>query len=58
MTEEQLTTEYTSKVRVSSGEAVSVHYVYSALAVYNRILKDDIARSLVLKAPLRSPCCM
>ena len=51
MTAEMLAAEYSSKVRISSGETVSVTYAYSAISVYNLILKDDVARSLVLKAP-------
>jgi hypothetical protein len=53
MTAEMLAAEYSSKVRISSGETVSVAYAYSAISVYNQILKDDVARSLVLKA---TPC--
>jgi hypothetical protein len=52
MTAEMLASEYSSKVRVSSGETVSISYAYSAISVYNQIFKDDIARALVLKAPL------
>ena len=51
MTAEMLAAEYSSKVRISSGETVSVTYAYSAISVYNLILKDDVARSLVLKPP-------
>ena len=54
MTAEMLAAEYSSKVRISSGETVSVTYAYSAISVYNLILKDDVARSLVLKAPPQS----
>jgi len=52
MTAEMLASEYSSKVRVSSGETVSIGYAYSAISVYNQIFKDDVARALVLKAPL------
>ena len=51
MTAEMLAAEYSSKVRISSGETVSVTYAYSSISVYSLILKDDVARSLVLKAP-------
>ena len=54
MTAEMLAAEYSSKVRISSGETVSVTYAYSAISVYNLILKDDVTRSLVLKAPPQS----
>ena len=43
-----LAIEYNSKVRVSSGEAVTKDYTYSALRVYDRIFKDDMCRTLVL----------
>ena len=56
MTAEMLAAEYSSKVRRSSGETVSVTYAYSAISVYNLILKDDVARSLVLKAPPPQSC--
>jgi len=52
MTSEMLAAEYSSKVKISSGEAVSLSYTYSAVNVYNQIFKDDVARALVLKAPL------
>jgi hypothetical protein len=47
----ELAAEYNAKVVISSGEAVTKDYTYSALAVYDRILKDDVCRTLVLSVP-------
>ena len=46
-----LAAEYNAKVVISSGEAVTKDWAYSALAVYDRILKDDVCRTLVLSVP-------
>jgi len=52
MTAQMLAAEYSSKIKISSGETVSICYAYSAVNVYNQIFKDDVARALVLKVPL------
>ena len=46
-----LAAEYNTKVVISSGEAVTRDYAYSALAVYDKILKDDVCRTIVLSVP-------
>ena len=49
---DNLVREFNEKVSVSSGESVTVTYVTSAMAVYERILKDDTCRAIVLGVPL------
>lgn len=53
----ELAAEYNKKVAVSSGEAVTKDWTYSALAVYDKILKDDVCRALVLSVPHQNCMC-
>lgn len=48
----ELANEFSSKVAISSGEQISKDYAYTAMAVYDRILKDDTCRSIILSVPL------
>lgn len=54
---DNLVREFNEKVSVSSGESVTVTYVTSAMAVYERILKDDTCRAIVLAVPLPTKHC-
>ena len=49
---DNLVREFNEKVSASPGESVTVTYVTSAMAVYERILKDDTCRAIVLGVPL------
>lgn len=50
MSAQELAGEYTAKVAVSSGEAVTVFYCQTAISVYEKVFKDDVCRQLVLQA--------
>ena len=52
MSAPDLSSEYNSKVVISSGEAVTKDWTYAALSVFDKIFKDDVCRTLVLSVSL------
>ena len=48
---------YSAKVKVSSGEQVTIMFVGSALRVFTQILNEPTVRGLILQACTRLPTC-
>jgi hypothetical protein len=53
----QLAELYSAKVKVSSGEQVTITFVGSALRVFTQLLNEPTVRGLILQACTRLPTC-